>query len=218
MTDQDEQMTYEYADLETWLDEWLAPTYEQGINSEQAWCSEWYLHFGAVQRLYALWQSWEVARAEGGGAMATWFVSIADPMMRELMKDDGTFYGCKATARGHFATRWIMKEAQLAEVQQQAPQLVVDANGGETLVIPNVQGVLYSTAVNRKGQLVVSAAAEEGYRLNTGHRLNRPHPLDALPLVVGESGFHFPAPEDPAPADYEGGSGSASDASTQNSK
>lgn len=94
-----------YPTLDRWVEEWLAPVYEQRISSGRAWCPQWWKHDGAVARFMALWAAWENLRVEGGPTgMATWFVQFADPIMHEVLRADGIFSGCKDDPDAHSET------------------------------------------------------------------------------------------------------------------
>lgn len=175
-----------------WVEDWLAPVYEQLITAGRAWCPEWWRHPGASVRLHALWHSWEVAITEGGSAMATWFVKLGDPMMNEVTRADGTFRGCKDYAEGRDATKWLIDgESWAIEeapdyrlVQQQAPKPHIFEDGTREILIPEVDGVEYRKQELSGGNVLITAHAKPGCRLHTGHKVERPHPRGELPTTT----------------------------------
>lgn len=169
-----------YPTLEAWVENWLSYIYDQSITSASAWCSRWWDHFGAYVRLHSMWETWETAR-KVPGQMAHWFLQIGDPMMKELTRADGVFYGCKDRSIGEYASRWVVEGPPLKQVKQQAPTITHDETGKVTVIVPDIEGVQYVQELNDIGQTVISAVPKPGYQLHTGHREERPHPNGQLP-------------------------------------
>lgn len=98
-TDDDENAEPEpiYTDVAAFVTGWLAPRSER----LPAWCDSWWLHPLALTRLRALWQSWEVANAEGGAAMSKWLIYDYDHHITKLTTKGGPFYECH---NGHHRT------------------------------------------------------------------------------------------------------------------
>lgn len=84
----------EYASLEQWIDDWLAPIALRQLGHVGAWCAEWWSHPEAVVRLGALWGAWEAAWAEGGMAPSRWWVVDWEGHWKALSDKSGTFNGC----------------------------------------------------------------------------------------------------------------------------
>lgn len=79
-----------YADVAAFVTGWLAPRSER----LPAWCDSWWLHPLALTRLRALWQSWEVANAEGGAAISKWLIYDYDHHITKLTTKGGPFHEC----------------------------------------------------------------------------------------------------------------------------
>lgn len=62
-----------FADAGEWSVGWLFPVVRRPLKAGAYWCSQWWEHPEAVERLKALWEAWEAARAEGGSAMSYWW-------------------------------------------------------------------------------------------------------------------------------------------------
>lgn len=63
---------------------------------EIRWCRQWWNHESVMMRLIALWQAYEVAYAEGGGAMSTWMLDHADRHFDRIMAEGGPLSECRA--------------------------------------------------------------------------------------------------------------------------
>ena len=176
----EDQNGLEYSTLEDWVENWLTYVYDQSITSTSAWCSRWWDHPGAYVRLQAMWETWEASRQKPG-EMANWFLHIADPMMKEITRADGTFYGCKDRSIGEYAARWVIQEDTLIEVRQQPPTITRDNDGQIIVATPNIEGVEYRQETNPEGKIIISAVPKPGYQLHTGHRVDRPHTNGQLP-------------------------------------
>lgn len=79
-----------YADVAAFVTGWLSPRSER----LPVWCDSWWLHPLALTRLRALWQSWEVANAEGGSAMSKWLMYDFDHHATKLTTKGGPFHEC----------------------------------------------------------------------------------------------------------------------------
>lgn len=86
----DAQLEPIYTDVAAFVTGWLAPRSER----LPAWCDSWWLHPLALTRLRALWESWEVANAEGGAAMSKWLIYDYDHHVTKLTTKGGPFYEC----------------------------------------------------------------------------------------------------------------------------
>lgn len=65
------------------------------------WCPQWWERGEAVNRLAALWHSWEALRGQGGTALGSWYRDHLDHQLPILMGADGPFRDC---ATGHYPT------------------------------------------------------------------------------------------------------------------
>ena len=88
--------------LEGWVHGWLLPLYRRSLDgSAVTFCHEWWRHPEAYLRLDALWKSWEFMRRKPGTGMAVWLRDYCDYHMALLMRENGTFKGCKLEAHNH---------------------------------------------------------------------------------------------------------------------
>jgi hypothetical protein len=97
--------------LEEWVHGWLLPLYPRSLDgSAVTFCREWWRHPEAYLRLDALWKSWEFMRRKTGTGMAVWLRDYCDYHMGVLMRENGTFKGCKLEAHNHeFAVKpWVV--------------------------------------------------------------------------------------------------------------
>ncbi len=62
-----------FLDAVEWFEGWLAPIVRRPLKAGTYWCGQWQEHAEAVERVTALWEAWEAARAEGGNAMSYWW-------------------------------------------------------------------------------------------------------------------------------------------------
>ncbi|MDR6794609.1 hypothetical protein J2W89_003791 [Pseudarthrobacter oxydans] len=69
------------------------------------WCRQWWNHESVMMRLTALWQAYEVAYAEGGGAVSTWILDHADRHFDRIMSEGGPLSECRKD-HGHSMTRY----------------------------------------------------------------------------------------------------------------
>lgn len=83
-----------FTSVDQWVDGWLLPTYRRDVGSAGStglykWDPEWWLYSEIVQRLEALWLSWEKMRLEGGPGMVVFFRDYLDPMMSVILSPEG---------------------------------------------------------------------------------------------------------------------------------
>ena len=62
-----------------------------GDRSQWRWAAEWWRYDEAVQRLEALWRSWEHLRQDPALGMSIWWRDHADPHMAALLDRAGPF-------------------------------------------------------------------------------------------------------------------------------
>ena len=91
-----------YDNVEAWVDAVYTTTFARLARAR--WCPQWWAHPEAVLRLTALWQSWELARAQPGG-FADWLARLFDPINQRLIAEDGPFSAC-TKERHTAATPW----------------------------------------------------------------------------------------------------------------
>ncbi|CAM3349600.1 hypothetical protein PSET11_03325 [Arthrobacter ulcerisalmonis] len=60
------------------------------------WCRQWWNHQSVMMRMTALWQGYEVAYAEGGGAVSTWMLDHADRHFDRIMAEGGPLSECRS--------------------------------------------------------------------------------------------------------------------------
>lgn len=89
---EDAQQEPVYDDVAAFVTGWLVPRSER----LPAWCDSWWLHPLALTRLRALWESWEVANAEGGAAMSQWLKDDFDHHITTLTAKGGPFHDCQS--------------------------------------------------------------------------------------------------------------------------
>ena len=58
------------------------------------WCSQWWNHESVMMRMIALWQGYEAAYNEGGGAVSTWILDHADRHFDRIMDPKGPLSKC----------------------------------------------------------------------------------------------------------------------------
>lgn len=74
------------------------------------WCSQWWNHESVMMRMIALWQGYEVAYNEGGGAVSTWILDHADRHFDRIMDAKGPLSKC-ATDHTEGMTRYPTQPA-----------------------------------------------------------------------------------------------------------
>jgi hypothetical protein len=101
--DEDEREPF-YPNSAAWVAQWLCTTLEREPKRTFDWCSSWWDHPEAVQRLEALWLAWEHLRLDPGDGMSTWWVDHADPHLAVLCNPDvGPFGQCHTAHRSDIA-------------------------------------------------------------------------------------------------------------------
>jgi hypothetical protein len=78
-----------------WFEGWLAPIVRRPLKAGTYWCGQWEQHAEAMERVRALWEAWEAARAEGGNAMSYWWTVHFDAHWAVLADSvGGPFSAC----------------------------------------------------------------------------------------------------------------------------
>lgn len=102
-----------YSCTRDWVYGWLSGMTHKPL---MRWCDQWDHHPEAVVRLTALWQSWEVARANPSPLeMSRWILEHHDRHMEVLTSIEGPFTECGR--QGHVIPR--------AAVPAEAEQIIV---------------------------------------------------------------------------------------------
>lgn len=84
-----------FLDEVDWFEGWLAPVVRRQLKAGTYWCARWRDHPEAAERLQALWEAWEAARAEGGNAMSYWWTVHFDAHWGVLTDSArGSFAAC----------------------------------------------------------------------------------------------------------------------------
>jgi Domain of unknown function (DUF4913) len=92
-----------FLDAVEWFEGWLAPVVRRPLKAGTYWCGQWQEHAEAMERLKALWEAWEAARAEGGNAMSYWWTVHFDAHWAALADSaGGPFSAC--ARRGQHST------------------------------------------------------------------------------------------------------------------
>ena len=92
-----------FLDAVEWFEGWLAPIVRRPLKAGTYWCGQWQEHAEAVERVRALWEAWEAARAEGGNAMSYWWTVHFDAHWAALADSaGGPFSAC--ARRGQHST------------------------------------------------------------------------------------------------------------------
>lgn len=87
-----------YPSVAEWVADFLAVAYAREVRVNGAhrhWCSQWWRHPEALDRLEALWRAWEALRRDPTTGPATWWKDYADPLMTVLLSRDGPFGQCR---------------------------------------------------------------------------------------------------------------------------
>lgn len=88
-----------YPTVVAFVEEHLAKVYARDLATPTLrWCSRWWAHAEALDRLDACWRAWENLRKDKTTGPSTWWREHADPAMRELLAETGPFTAC---SRGH---------------------------------------------------------------------------------------------------------------------
>jgi hypothetical protein len=86
-----------YGSVDEWLRKYWRYTYRRRVSGKGSgtgrWKAVWWTTDEAVQRLEALWRSWEASRLDAGLGMSTWWINHAEPHMTALLSPDGPFTG-----------------------------------------------------------------------------------------------------------------------------
>ena len=83
-----------FASIDDWVQTYFAPTFGRSLGGEHRWCPRWREHVEAVDRLDALWRSWEALRRDESLGMITWFTHYLDPQLAALLGRGGPFAQC----------------------------------------------------------------------------------------------------------------------------
>ena len=84
-----------FLDAVEWFEGWLAPIVRRPLKAGTYWCGQWQEHAEVVERVTALWEAWEAARAEGGNAMSYWWTVHFDAHWTALADSaTGPFSAC----------------------------------------------------------------------------------------------------------------------------
>jgi len=89
-----------HTSLAAFVTDYLQPLFTRPtLGGRWLWDDQWWEHGEAVNRLTALWHSWEALRGQGGTALGTWYRDHLDHQLPILMGPDGPFRDC---ATGHY--------------------------------------------------------------------------------------------------------------------
>ncbi|MBF4636239.1 DUF4913 domain-containing protein [Agreia pratensis] len=89
--DDSPQLETFYQNVVEFVDEWLLPRYARNPQTH-SWDPRWFEYVEVVDRLEALWRSWEFLRLEGMTGMAVFFRDYFDPAMAQIASKDGPFW------------------------------------------------------------------------------------------------------------------------------
>ena len=104
----EEVETY-YSHAEEWVHDWLLRTVRRAEGGIFRWCPWWWKHREAVERLDALWKSWEQARVSDDlSTMNAWWRDHFDPQWAALTSQEGPFRLCNS--RKHDEVRPLSAE------------------------------------------------------------------------------------------------------------
>lgn len=86
-----------YGSADEWMRKYWRYTYRRRVsargNGTGRWRADWWTVDEAVQRIEALWRSWEASRLDAGLGISAWWINHAEPHMRALLAADGPFAG-----------------------------------------------------------------------------------------------------------------------------
>lgn len=99
--DEDDPDLY-FANAHDFVTGYLLPSWRH-TRSGSKWCQYWWRHAEALNRLDALWRSFEGHRHGDASGMAVWWRDFADPTMSSLTRTSGTFAQCDPTTGDHVA-------------------------------------------------------------------------------------------------------------------
>lgn len=94
---EDEGPRLRFASVEVFVRRYVEPNWRREVDRANHWCAQWWRHPEAVTRFEALWEAFEVMRAEPPPALSTWLRDHFDHHMTMLTRPGGTFDGCLAT-------------------------------------------------------------------------------------------------------------------------
>jgi Domain of unknown function (DUF4913) len=107
----DEDIEPAYTNVSDWAADWLLPTverrYAEGSRGGIYWCSRWWAHPEALQRIYSLWREWEKARLDD--TMSLWWRDHLDPHLATLAGENGAFVMC--SPKRHYTPSLLPAEA-----------------------------------------------------------------------------------------------------------
>lgn len=93
-----EELPERFVDLEDFMVHFFLLVIERKLGPSRVWCPRWWAHPEAVNRLWALWRSYEAFRAQGGSALTSWWVYHVDSQLPQLLDEHGPFARCR---KGH---------------------------------------------------------------------------------------------------------------------
>ncbi|TCL83087.1 MULTISPECIES: DUF4913 domain-containing protein [unclassified Rathayibacter] len=86
-----------YGSADEWLRKYWRYTYRRRVSAKGQgtgrWRADWWTVDEAVQRIEALWRSWEASRLDAGLGISAWWINHADPHMSVLLSTEGPFVG-----------------------------------------------------------------------------------------------------------------------------
>ncbi|MEV6832107.1 DUF4913 domain-containing protein [Amycolatopsis sp. NPDC051102] len=95
-----EPPVWDPAELVRWLETTVFPVYLRPIGRPgMHWCSRWWAHAEAWARFTACHRAWQELVAEPGIGLSVWHRDHLDPMLKELLGENGPFAAC--TPRSH---------------------------------------------------------------------------------------------------------------------
>ena len=90
------QLEPAFPDVQMWVNEHFAPIFGRPLGGEYRWCPCWWDHAEALERLEALWRSWEALRLDPVFGMALWYRDHLDHQLPVLLSSRGPFGRCSA--------------------------------------------------------------------------------------------------------------------------
>ena len=86
---------YFFPHVGAFVHEWLLLMGNRKVNNRETfWCSQWWTHPEALERLTALWLTWEQARKEPE-TLSAWWRDHVDHHLPLLMSSSGPFRYCE---------------------------------------------------------------------------------------------------------------------------
>jgi hypothetical protein len=89
----DEPPPWVYSSLLEWMEGWFLPVAWRYDHRHRHWCVEWWRHRYAIERLRALWVSWETMYADPE-SISAWWVYHFDAHWAALTSEAGPFRDC----------------------------------------------------------------------------------------------------------------------------